>query len=199
MSRRSAKFGTESYSKVFPTRLRETFESSGMTRQDIADILGKTRQAVSNYFDGSSSPDWENLALICKTLNVSADYLLGLSGAQSTDQSIQAFATHTGLSGKSIGRLESIRTLEPEILPVLNALLVNPLFTAGLQELTSSLKYAEMAKQQDVPETEQGLSADDEMVELTPAETSRFMLLSSMEYIKDAISSVKADMLKGKG
>lgn len=71
----------EDYAKVFPRRLRELMEETGTKQQQLADYIHRQRQTVSLYCDGSSSPDWETLAVIAKYFNVCTDYLLGLSNA----------------------------------------------------------------------------------------------------------------------
>ena len=68
--------------KVFPTRLRGLMGEQDVTRSALAQTLGVTRQAVANYLDGTSSPSWENVALISRTLGVTSDYLLGLSNSR---------------------------------------------------------------------------------------------------------------------
>jgi DNA-binding XRE family transcriptional regulator len=98
---------TEEYKKIFPTRLRLTMALQEKTQQEVAQALGKTRQAVSYYMDGSSSPDWETLSKLAQYFGVSADWLLGLSDTQSTDADIQMVCEYTGLSEEVITDLHS--------------------------------------------------------------------------------------------
>lgn len=88
---------------IFPERLREIMQDRGTTQQELAEYVGKSRQAIGYYADGSSSPDWETLANIARYFEVSADWLIGLSDAQSIDFDIQQICKNTGLSEKSIG------------------------------------------------------------------------------------------------
>lgn len=76
---RKKKIIQDNYNAAFPSRLRECVKNRGVTQSDIATALGKSRQAIGYYMDGTSSPDWETLVDLAKYLNVSADYLLGLS------------------------------------------------------------------------------------------------------------------------
>lgn len=94
---RKQRIHPENYDKVFPTRLRELMK--GKTQQDLAVYLGKTRQAISYYLDGSSSPDWETLAKIASFFGVSSDYLIGLT--QDPNRAPSAVDT-IGLSPKAI-------------------------------------------------------------------------------------------------
>ena len=52
-------------------------KAHGKTQQDVADYLGITRQAYSNYEAGKREPDYETLLKIGEYFNCSTDYLLG--------------------------------------------------------------------------------------------------------------------------
>lgn len=53
--------------------LRKEF---GKTQQDLADYLGISRQAYSNYESGRREPDYETLLKLGEYFNCSVDYLL---------------------------------------------------------------------------------------------------------------------------
>lgn len=95
----------DGYDKVFPTVLRGLMKDRGITQQMIADNIGKTRQAVGYYADGSSSPDWETLVKLAKFFSVSVDYLLGCSDVETRNENIQAVHHYTGLSQNAIATL----------------------------------------------------------------------------------------------
>ena len=63
----------------FRERFNELLSMSGKKQTEIADAIGVTKQCVSDYKKGKSVPSIETLYLLCKFLDVSADYLLGLS------------------------------------------------------------------------------------------------------------------------
>ena len=95
----------ETYSKseeAFPSCLRELLESRNVTQKTLADAVGVTRQAISNYMWGITSPDWKTIAAIAQFFHVSADYLLGLSGVATVDKDIQAICEYTGLSEDAV-------------------------------------------------------------------------------------------------
>ena len=94
------------YNKAFPTRLRKLMEEKEMTQYQLADRLGKTRQAVSNYCDGSSSPPWETIAEIAKAFDCSADYLLGLSEYKKPETAARTLESF-GISEDVVDSLES--------------------------------------------------------------------------------------------
>ena len=63
----------------FRERFNELLSMSGKKQTEIADAIGVTKQCVSDYKKGKSVPSLETLYLLCEFLDVSADYLLGLS------------------------------------------------------------------------------------------------------------------------
>lgn len=64
---------------TFKERLRSLRESRSMTQDDLADVLGVSKQAISQYERGVRRPDFETLSTICDLFNVSLDFLLGKS------------------------------------------------------------------------------------------------------------------------
>lgn len=73
--RNEKKEQSENFNKAFPTVMRQLMKKT--TQADLAEYLSKTRQSITYYCDGSSSPDWETLVKIADFFNVSTDYLLG--------------------------------------------------------------------------------------------------------------------------
>lgn len=63
-------------------RLREIRLAKGVSQQIVANHLGITRQAYSNYENGNRNPDNEMLLKLAEYLGVSTDYLL--RGTQNT-------------------------------------------------------------------------------------------------------------------
>lgn len=83
--------------EIFVTRLRELMSSPPKTSQQaLAEYLGKSRQMVTLYCNGSSTPSLEILAKIAKYFHVSADYLLGLPAATAPID-LEAVCEYTGL------------------------------------------------------------------------------------------------------
>ena len=50
----------------------------GMSQVSLAQILGVTPTQVSDMEKGKTSTSLDRLVILCQTLDVSADYLLGL-------------------------------------------------------------------------------------------------------------------------
>lgn len=63
----------------FKERFNEVLKQSGKKQTEIALALNLSKQCVNDYRTGKTLPSIETLYLLCKYLDVSADYLLGLS------------------------------------------------------------------------------------------------------------------------
>lgn len=109
---RKRKENPEGYCDAFPTRLREVMDNKRTTQKELADYLGLSRQAVSAYCDGSSSPDWRTLTKIRNYFGVSADYLLGLSDNATVEPEVQAVCKYTGLTQEAVETLHVYATGE---------------------------------------------------------------------------------------
>lgn len=99
------------YDSIFATRLRELMSENGTTQKDLAGVTGITRQAISQYMDGSIQPNIEKLYKICDSFKVSADYLLGISDAKSFDIEDKAISEKLLLDDDSIEQLKSVKEL----------------------------------------------------------------------------------------
>lgn len=67
----------------FSDRLKTVRLKQGFTQKELASSLNITRAAYSAWESGRNEPSFALLASICKTLGVSADYLIGLSDSSS--------------------------------------------------------------------------------------------------------------------
>jgi len=123
--------GFKGYDSIFALRLRGLMENT--TQAQLAEQIGTTRQAVSQYMDGSVQPNIEKLYKISNYFKVSADYLLGRAECPTPEN--EAIGKVTGLSEKAIVKLKKMNvsddglSYEDEIflgldgLPAINALL----------------------------------------------------------------------------
>ncbi len=64
--------------EVFKKRLLEALEDSKMSKTEIAKQIGVSPEMITQYFTTKKLPKLDTFTKICKTLEVSADYLLGL-------------------------------------------------------------------------------------------------------------------------
>lgn len=62
--------------KSIGEKIKELREEKGIQAKDIADYLGVTQSAMSNYEKGKRSIDTDTLVKIAKYLNVTTDFLL---------------------------------------------------------------------------------------------------------------------------
>lgn len=62
----------------FQSRFNECLYYSAIKQTDLAKAVGVSKQCISDYKSGKSLPSLETLYLLCRYLDVSADYLLGL-------------------------------------------------------------------------------------------------------------------------
>lgn len=62
----------------FRERFNEILKNCKKPQVEIANIMGVSQQVISDYKAGRSVPSLEKLYKLCKYLDVSADYLLGL-------------------------------------------------------------------------------------------------------------------------
>lgn len=63
---------------VFVGRLRAALREAGMTQKDLARVLGLNYTTVGGWCRGRYTPNTCYLPTICRTLGVSADWLLGI-------------------------------------------------------------------------------------------------------------------------
>lgn len=62
-----------------PTRIGQLFLESPLTQRELAQKIGCPPVQIHNWTWGTSAPSCEGLIKIAKGMNVSADYLLGLT------------------------------------------------------------------------------------------------------------------------
>lgn len=63
----------------FPQRLNEMRKAKRCTAKHMADFLGVSIRTYRNWESGHVQPSLENLVILATYLDVSTDYLLGLS------------------------------------------------------------------------------------------------------------------------
>ncbi len=63
----------------FKSRFNEILKLQKVKQIDIAKALNISKQCVNDYTTGKSKPSLDTLFELCKFLDVTSDYLLGLS------------------------------------------------------------------------------------------------------------------------
>ena len=95
--------------KPFPKALRELMQETDTTQPMLAGSIGVTRQTISLYCTGQSTPDIEVFTKIAEYFDVSFDYLLGKFEAKKRENiNIQE---RTGLSDEAIKNLERLNNI----------------------------------------------------------------------------------------
>ena len=57
-------------------RIAAVRKAAGLTQEQLGELVGVTRQAVSKWESGQTAPDAATIAALCQALHVSADYVL---------------------------------------------------------------------------------------------------------------------------
>ncbi len=57
-------------------RLQELRKRAGYSQEQVAELLGLSRQAVSKWESGQGKPDVDNIVKLTEVYHVSADYIL---------------------------------------------------------------------------------------------------------------------------
>ncbi len=65
--------------EIIKSRLKEEIKNSGLTTVEIAKRVGISPEMVTQYVTTKKLPKLDTFARLCKELDVSADYILGLS------------------------------------------------------------------------------------------------------------------------
>ena len=65
--------------EILPRRLRIAMATRGMTSADLMRASGLGCGQISEYLNGHREPGALRIAILAKTLSVSADFLLGLT------------------------------------------------------------------------------------------------------------------------
>ena len=95
----------DGYNSIFATRFRKLIETRKDTQSNISKTLKIARQTVSMYYNGETIPTADKLYQIAVYFNVSADYLLGLTGEPAADEVVRAMCEETGLHSAAIESL----------------------------------------------------------------------------------------------
>lgn len=87
----------------------------GQTVAAAAASMGISSSTLSDAENGKRQLRSETIVKFCQHYNVSADYLLGLSGVRSINQTTHSIHRATGLSEKAIENLRSLKRSEASL------------------------------------------------------------------------------------
>jgi len=109
----AAKLGVQVHAEdnknaVFPTRLRALRIAKKLSQAELATKLEVTKSTIGLYEVGGNVPDVKTLARIVKFFDVSADWLIGPEGIDTTDEAVQAASELTGHKKESVEKLRDM-------------------------------------------------------------------------------------------
>ena len=93
----------DNYFLPFPRRLRFLFDETRASQTEVAEYVGVSRQAVSQWINGKTTPDCYNFKKVAEFFKVPLEYLYG-----DTDSKVNenlALAESLGLSDKAIAKM----------------------------------------------------------------------------------------------
>lgn len=94
-------------------KIRDARKASKLSQEEMAELVGVARGAVSSWENGRKTPGGKNLEKIASALGVSTDYLMG----RETDTKKEASSAESNISGQRLNRGNVI--LVPVISPIL--------------------------------------------------------------------------------
>lgn len=97
------------FKEEFANTLRDLLREKGLTASEAARKAGLSPASVNFYVNGNRCPDAPALFKLCNALDVSADYLLGLSPDHSMDIEFKAAYKKLGISEKAANTLHKYR------------------------------------------------------------------------------------------
>lgn len=75
-------------------RIKQAREAAGHSQTSLAEVMSITHQQIWRWESGKITPEAPKIALLAKTLNVSADYLLGLTDTPTRQTRESDFSQH---------------------------------------------------------------------------------------------------------
>ena len=95
--------------------------------EEFAKKLGVSRQTLGFWLNEKRTPDMDMLIKVSKALNMSIDYLVGISDSNSLDADIQAVIRYTGLSERFIYALRDM-VFQGDMQSFLNGFVESPFY-----------------------------------------------------------------------
>ena len=97
--------GNDNYFLPFPRRLRLLFDEARANQTEVAEYVGVSRQAVSQWMNGKTTPDCYNFKRVAEFFKVPLEYLYGETDSK-VSENIH-LAESLGLSDKAITKMQS--------------------------------------------------------------------------------------------
>lgn len=97
----------DNYFLPFPQRLRLLFNETKASQADVANYVGVTRQAVSQWMNGKTTPDCYSFKKVAEFFDVSLEYLYGETNSKVRENIL--LADSLGLSDESVDAILSLK------------------------------------------------------------------------------------------
>lgn len=98
--------------ETFADKLKELRTKKKLSQTELAEKLGVSRGSISFYENGERTADIDFVYKAAQFFNVSADYLLGRTEAETMDPNLGAAQEYTGLSEEAVTMLHVTKELE---------------------------------------------------------------------------------------
>lgn len=93
---------------AFATRLNDLIDQQVLRQSDLSKMTGIATGTISGYRNGDKEPTITNLRKLAQALDVSADYLIGLSNVRSPNIDTQAICQKIGCSEDVVNNLTNL-------------------------------------------------------------------------------------------
>lgn len=70
----------------FGEHLKEIRISKNLTQKQLAVLIGSTERGIQRYESGERKPNFDAIIALCNAMDISSDYLLGLSDKPTINQ-----------------------------------------------------------------------------------------------------------------
>jgi len=104
----------DNYHSPFPRRLRLLFDETRTSQAALAEHIGVSRQAISQWSNGNTTPDCYNFKKLADYFNVPLEYLYGETDSRSQENI--RLVNELGLSDEAIDTILAMRNM-PHIHP----------------------------------------------------------------------------------
>lgn len=138
-------------------RIGQVRETRGLTQASLASIVGESPRTITHWENATRDIRTESIIKLSKALNVSSDYLLGLTKTESPDVTIRGICSKTGLSEVAIEALTSanddLDTNSRNMLTFISSLITAP---GGVWESISlnAARYSALSKKENLTQEE---------------------------------------------
>lgn len=97
----------ENTRKTIGKRLEQALYLRHTKQKELAQLLGVPDNTISYFVSGARTPNHDQIIEIARLLNISTDYLYGISDAYTPDKDLQFISKYTGLSEKAVNMFHS--------------------------------------------------------------------------------------------